>query len=287
MAASNLAAVIPLGLSSQPDVPSVGSGPSGIFQDADEPTATDIPEIETAPTGTEPLAVGVTAAATMTDTATETPQTPEEAATTEPTGTLVPPAEEATPTETVTPTGTATPTETASVEPSAASAMSDSEGQAFLVVLEPEKPTASPGDEVAVNWRLEGWDQKETPGELTILFTVPEGFSLVGKDADAFDAEAHTLKIQASESSGSTQWLISEDAAPPFQVTADLFLDGNHEASSGMILVAPPEEGGLELDSEAPVITLVGWAGDGKGIFMSGRAHRVSRPGLGPAASGS
>ncbi|OGO16652.1 MAG: hypothetical protein A2Z14_09880 [Chloroflexi bacterium RBG_16_48_8] len=86
--------------------------------------------------------------------------------------------------------------------------------------LDTSKAFVVPGTSVEIDWSLEGWEKLAGVEDLTLLFLVPDEFSLSGDDLEEFSLGAHTYQFSLTSPKGSVSWSILRGAEGPFHIQA-------------------------------------------------------------------
>ena len=118
-------------------------------------------------------------------------------------------------TQTLTPTDTITPTLTPTPEPNFLMT-------ALEVTLDPDP--AAPGDVVTATWTINNYHGKFEGVEVWLY--LPEAFLPLEIGEGSYDPATNLLTMPIHAASGSSSWFIDGNAQPPFDIQAEVHLDG-------------------------------------------------------------
>ena len=197
------------------------------------PTTALTPTLPAAtPTITSTTAITPTLVVTETPTPTPTffptlPLTPTETISPTLTPTLTP-----TPTITLTPTATLTLT----LETTPVSTETITVSETLRLILSSDLTYVTPGDEITINWEIEGWDTLAETEGLELLFWMPKSLAPSQDQDGVYDTENSTLRVAIEKPAGQTQWVIAAEAIGPVYLWADLLIKDEALTSTGIEL---------------------------------------------------
>jgi YD repeat-containing protein len=175
------------------------------------PTETITPVDTATSTGTGLIETPTPSETPTPETSTPT-QTPSLAPSPSPTVTLIPAS--ATPTQT--PTITLTPTPSPSLS------------------LHAAPPSVLPGGVVNLQWQIENWQGQIK--DISLLFTLPAGFTPFGPESGVYDPIASTQTIPVTATKGNLLWSVDENSKGPYNLQAAMLLSGTQLLTTALTI---------------------------------------------------
>jgi YD repeat-containing protein len=104
-----------------------------------------------------------------------------------------------------------------------------------ILTLQASPPAVLPGGVVNLHWQIDGW-QGETIG-LSLLFSLPAGFSPFDPASGTVDSETHTLLMPITTTKGTILWKVDENAEGPFPFQVSLLQSGSTSLSTTITIL--------------------------------------------------